>query len=157
MVRMTVVVVVVGAMWCSLALAQAVSSWFLVGESALEDARWECNHLARSANLTDRAYSDFVANCLAPMAQRVDEQLKSYKKAEEQLNQTYREVRLIVKERNGQESPLVIAQREWAKYREWHCSFDVANQVGNYAARYRAAQCLEKEARRRIDYLESLR
>ena len=87
---------------------------------------------------------------------RIDNQEQATATSERELNSIYSVIRSGFRDRGDTqlERSLVNAQRGWVKFRERHCDFEVAMQVGNLSDTFLINQCLQAEAIQRIRYLE---
>lgn len=71
-----------------------------------------------------------------------------YKKADAQLNKVYKQLMSIL---DKKEKPLLIqAEKDWIKYRDSHCKFEVSPSEGGSIQPLIYSNCLEELTRKRI-------
>lgn len=78
--------------------------------------------------------------------------LNDYKKADKELNTVYNE---LIKLLSPEEKKLLIkAQKDWIKYRDSHCEFEIYDYDGGSMQPLIKFNCLEEQTRDRIDELK---
>lgn len=117
----------------------------------------ECWWLAEHAEPKPTDSTQFQRQCRDSLAPRIIEQRRSLSEAEKQLAAEYAQLSTVLKTQ-GRIRPrsLLLSQRNWAKFRETHCTLEVERVMGNYRSPHRLAACLEVEATKRVNYLKAL-
>lgn len=78
--------------------------------------------------------------------------LNDYKKTDKELNSVYSE---LIKLLSSEEKKLLIkAQKDWIKYRDSHCEFEIYDYEGGSMQPLIKFNCLEEHTRDRIDELK---
>ncbi len=78
--------------------------------------------------------------------------LNDYKKTDKELNSVYSELINLL---SPEEKKLLIkAQKDWIKYRDSHCEFEIYDYEGGSIQPLIKFNCLEEQTRDRIDILK---
>lgn len=76
-----------------------------------------------------------------------------YKKADAELNKVYKQLMSIL---DQNEKPLLIqAEKDWVKYRDSHCKFEVSQYEGGSIQPLIYSTCLEELTRKRITEIKA--
>jgi uncharacterized protein YecT (DUF1311 family) len=124
-------------------------------ESVESVAFGECWWLAEHAEPKPTDRTQVERQCRDSLAPKIVEQRRSLAEAEKQLATEYTQLSTTLKAQ-GRIRPrsLLLSQRNWAKFRDSHCTLEVERVMGNYRSPHRLAACLEVEATKRINYLK---
>ncbi|HLA55534.1 MAG TPA: lysozyme inhibitor LprI family protein [Flavobacterium sp.] len=76
-----------------------------------------------------------------------------YKKADAELNKVYRQL-VEMLDKNGKQM-LIIAEKDWLKFRDSHCRFNASQFDGGSIEPLIYSTCLEELTRRRIDEIKA--
>lgn len=71
-----------------------------------------------------------------------------YKKADAELNKVYKQLMTILDQ--NEKLLLIQAEKDWVKYRDSHCKFDVSQYEGGSIQPLIYSTCLEEITRKRI-------
>ena len=124
--------------------------------STEEMVNWICYPRAESVAESNRP--EFIRACRDEVTPQVESLKEEMKRTEQSMADAYAEVRsrFVPRKTTPQISTLLEAQREWIKFREWHCAFVVEWAVGKYENRLLYLQCALGEAKKREAYFRSL-
>jgi uncharacterized protein YecT (DUF1311 family) len=129
-----------------------VRTWSSSTESVVfYECSWRADKLAGSER------KSFLSKCMTELSAEVEGLRQSMITAEKAMADTYREVQSkFVPQEGTNRSALLAAQRQWVKYREAHCVFEVEWVMGKYESAYLYTKCALTEATKREAYLKSL-
>ncbi len=80
--------------------------------------------------------------------------ITSYKKADTELNKVYQKVLKILSE--SEKTLFIKAQKDWLKFRDSHCNFEIEQYKGGSIQPLIFYNCLEEKTRQRINDLNSI-
>lgn len=80
--------------------------------------------------------------------------MKDFKKADKELNQLYKELFKMLSEK--EKTVLIIAQKNWIKFRDSHCDFEVMEYEGGSIQPLIKYNCLETQTKNRIKDLKNI-
>jgi len=88
----------------------------------------------------------------------VDGLRQSVTETEKAMADAYLQVqsRFVPRPTDPPRSSLLYSQRQWVKFREAHCDFEVEWIMGKYESQYLYLKCVLAEALKREAYLKSL-
>lgn len=78
--------------------------------------------------------------------------MKDFKKADKELNQLYKELFKMLYEK--EKAVLIIAQKNWIKFKDSHCDFEVMEYEGGSIQPLIRYNCLETQTKNRIKDLK---
>jgi len=77
-----------------------------------------------------------------------------FKKADSKLNKLYKQVMKILNER--EKKLMVVAQKDWLKFRDSHCKFEIVQYDGGSIQPLLYSNCLRERTNDRIEDLEEI-
>lgn len=101
----------------------------------------------------------FTLICVTPsssqtQAQMNEEAARSYKRADRELNSTYKQVMSLLSK--YEQDKLRAAQRNWIKFRDSSCESESSGYRGGSMYPLVYTNCLEEKTRERTRYLEEM-
>lgn len=91
----------------------------------------------------------FNSNSFAQTQSEMNETANAkYKKADAELNRVYKQLMAILDK--NEKSLLIQSEKDWVKYRDSHCKFEVSQYEGGSIQPLIYSTCLEELTRKRI-------
>lgn len=77
-----------------------------------------------------------------------------FKKADAELNKLYKQVMKILNE--NEKKLMIIAQKDWLKFRDSHCKFEIVQYDGGSIQPLLYSTCLTEQTNKRIEDLKAI-